>query len=986
MLEALITVLPPWINLDSFSIIRLSSLIVSLSIAVYLFKIKGKSIPTLLLAWAFTGGAIFNLSTFLEFAGPYYWQPCNLQNLIIPFLLDLGPSIVTVSFLLFAYYFPHFQKPDKREFRIVLILAVIANLATLGLTFYNFVILERMSSYFGFRMLYHILLYITVGLQLILAVFLLFRKAVLFSSGRSRSVWLRLIKPQGKDARAAWSLALVLLLPLLAVCGYMLMTLGVLPPTIATYIVWLVFLFFYFSFVVTYLNHTEEPTTFQVKLVGVVLVLVVAILGLVAIIVGESYKNDYLNEDLVSDRQTIHFALNRHGSYDISKPTYRFDSNLGSKIEPGYGERERLDLQFPFPFFDQVFKEIHLLHGPMIYLGDEIREDGWGGYHPQPAIAPMIMNVEPARGGGIFYKSEPESMTITWYEVPEFGHDNSNTIQLVLFKDGSFDFTYRELNVETGYSGIQMYLYTTANLTGHHPGAGTESVPSGPKLVGIHSGSEGAALQPVRFSRGLPYSSDSPGVIFEAYDIDFYHYLHNRMSLLMLILVASCIFVLFFFPFLFKASLIKPLQALYKGMQIADSGDLDVYVSPQFNDEIGFLTEYFNHMLQSIKKAEANFWALAENAQDGILIISEEGLTIYANRRASEITGFTFAELMEIRLKELVRSDEFSKTFEQYWKRSEDKLEPGHYEAVIKTKNLLDLPVELTVSKTVWHGKPAGVVIIRDISERKRSEEQARLQQQRLMQTDKLTSLGVLVAGVAHEINNPNQTILSNAALLKRACPQLLSILNEYSEENDEFLIAGLEQTEFRDSFTGLLEGIGTCSKRIDGIVKNLKSFARNEPRNLMTALDINTVIGAAVELVSNFIKRATDHFSLQLEENLPKIRGNAQRIEQVIINLILNACQALSNREKTISICSVYDEGQNTVLIKVRDQGSGIPEEHLARIKDPFFTTRYEAGGTGLGLYVSETIVEEHHGTLGFASEPGKGTEAIITFPVEEG
>ncbi|MBA7680959.1 Sporulation kinase E [subsurface metagenome] len=105
-----------------------------------------------------------------------------------------------------------------------------------------------------------------------------------------------------------------------------------------------------------------------------------------------------------------------------------------------------------------------------------------------------------------------------------------------------------------------------------------------------------------------------------------------------------------------------------------------------------------------------------------------------------------------------------------------------------------------------------------------------------------------------------------------------------------------------------------------------------------------------------------------------------------MIINLILNACQALSNREKAISVCSIYDEGQNTVLIKVRDQGSGIAEEHLARIIDPFFTTRYEAGGTGLGLYVSETIVEEHHGTLGFASEPGKGTEAIVTFPVEEG
>jgi hypothetical protein len=97
--EGHITVLPFWLNLDYLSVLRLSSFIISLCIAVYLFKLKQRSEPTLRLAWVFTGGSLINLSTFLEFAGPYYWQPYNLKNLFLPFLQALAPSIAAVSLL-----------------------------------------------------------------------------------------------------------------------------------------------------------------------------------------------------------------------------------------------------------------------------------------------------------------------------------------------------------------------------------------------------------------------------------------------------------------------------------------------------------------------------------------------------------------------------------------------------------------------------------------------------------------------------------------------------------------------------------------------------------------------------------------------------------------------------------------------------------------------------------------------------------------------
>jgi len=978
--------MPLYLNLGYFSIARLATLILSLSISVYLFSIKGKSSSTIILAFAFLGATLFNLSMFLEHASPYYWQPYNLQNLIRPFLLVIGASIAVMCFLMFSYYFPRFQKNERREYRVILLFSALINLVILGLTFYNFIILQMMQSYFKFEAIYYRILAGSLGVQCFLVIFLLIRKTVRLSVGESRSDWLKFFKPLRRDTRATRTLSIVLLLPLVAAIAYVLRYFGIFPPLVTIYFVWYVFLLFYFSSIVTYLNHTEERTTFQAKLVSGALVVMFGIIGIVAIAVGRSYERDYVNENLISEHTTIHYAQNHYKSYNITRAPFRFDSDMGLRTGISYGVSKSIDLKFSFPFFDRVHNKIHILSGPMIYLGEEIREKGWGGYHSQPAIAPIIMNLDPSAGGEIFLKSEMERATITWYELPEFGWASKNTIQLVLYRDGSFDISYIKLNPDPRNRSLKIDVMTTANITGSVLGGrGNRGISFEPRLIGIHPGGKDTPLQPIRFLKDLPYSSSAPGAIFEAYDIDYYQYIHNRMMPLAFVLLGSSIFILFFFPIILKNSLIKPLRVLYEGMEKVNRGDINIKISPRFNDEIGFLTRSFNRMLHSIRKAESNFRALAENAQDGIFIISDSGDAIYANKSASEITGFNNPELMEISFNELVRPDKFGKT-KEHRNSPEDKQISKHNEALIKTKNGEQVPVELSVSRTIWHGKYAKVVFVRDITERKRSEEQARQQQQQLMKMDKLTSLGILVAGVAHEINNPNHTILSNASFLMRASPEILSILSDYSDENDDFLIAGLEYTDFRKSYSLLIKGIEGCSNRIDGIVKGLKAFSRDEPGHLMTSLDINLVIQTAVELLENFLKKTTENFTLHLENDIPKIKGNAQRLEQVIINLILNACQSLTNREQIISICSLYDREQNSVLIIVRDEGIGIPEEQLAKIKDPFFTTKRAQGGTGLGLYVSDSIIKEHKGTLSFESLQGKGTAATISLPVEGG
>ncbi len=485
--------------------------------------------------------------------------------------------------------------------------------------------------------------------------------------------------------------------------------------------------------------------------------------------------------------------------------------------------------------------------------------------------------------------------------------------------------------------------------------------------------------------KDLPYSSTTPGAIFEAYDIDYYQYIHNRMVRLAFVLLGSSIFILFFFPMTLKNSLIKPLRILYEGMEKVNRGDIDITISPRFNDEIGFLTRTFNQMLRSIKKAESNFRTLAENAQDGIFIITESGVTDYANKRASEITGFDNSELIKASINDLVQHDKYAEIQVQHEKVPEEKQIPKHYEVFIKTKSGEEVPVELTISRTYWHGKYAHVIVLRDITERKRNEERDRQQQQQLMKMDKLTSLGILVAGVAHEINNPNQTILTNASFLVRASSDILTILRNYNDENEEFLIAGLDYVDFQKRFSELTTGIERCSNRINGIVKDLRAFSRDEPGYHMTNLNINSIIESAIKLLENYIKNSTENFSIALKEGIPKIKGNAQRLEQVIINLILNACQSLTNRKQIISVRSFNDKKKDMVLIIVSDGGVGIANDHLEKIKNPFFTTKRVQGGTGLGLYVSDSIVKEHNGTLTFKSVQGKGTEVTISLPVAE-
>ena len=275
--------------------------------------------------------------------------------------------------------------------------------------------------------------------------------------------------------------------------------------------------------------------------------------------------------------------------------------------------------------------------------------------------------------------------------------------------------------------------------------------------------------------------------------------------------------------------------------------------------------------------------------------------------------------------------------------------------------------------------------IIRDVTKYKQAEEQAHLHQEQLIQADKMVSLGTLVSGVAHEINNPNNFVMLNIPMLQKAWISIIPILDEHFDNKGDFFVGDrLKYSKMRQSIPVLLSGILEGTKRIKSIVEQLKNFSRVETFDSNQPVNINRVIKTAVNLISNLIRKSTQHFSVDCEEGLPTLKGNFQRLEQVIINLIENSCQALPDDNRAISVSTRYDKEANIILARVKDEGIGMDSETLSKILDPFFTTKRHSKGTGLGLSVSSNIIKHHDGFLNFESTPGQGTTATIILPVK--
>ncbi len=252
--------------------------------------------------------------------------------------------------------------------------------------------------------------------------------------------------------------------------------------------------------------------------------------------------------------------------------------------------------------------------------------------------------------------------------------------------------------------------------------------------------------------------------------------------------------------------------------------------------------------------------------------------------------------------------------------------------------------------------------------------------EQQIQQADKLASLGQLVSGIGHEINNPNQFIRGNIKIVKQAITDMMPIIDTYYENHPDLKIARLKYDFFREHIMTLVDDMSHGSERIKGIVEGLRGFARKDEGLLVDTVDVNTIIEATTRLVKNEVHKHAE-IKLNLGGNIRRFSGNSQKIEQVFVNLIVNASQAIpDDRKGLITVATAMND--DTVVIKIADNGKGMDSKTLRQIFDPFFTTKRAKGGTGLGLAIVYRIVEEHKGTITVNSKQGEGTEFTIRIP----
>jgi len=338
-------------------------------------------------------------------------------------------------------------------------------------------------------------------------------------------------------------------------------------------------------------------------------------------------------------------------------------------------------------------------------------------------------------------------------------------------------------------------------------------------------------------------------------------------------------------------------------------------------------------------------------ATEGIVTMTPGGRIELVNRAAELMFGFAPGELIGQDVTTLMPNpyrDQHSSYVQNYLDSGQARVIGIGREVVAKRKDGSQFPIHLSVGEGLVGNRRVFVAILSDISVRKEL-------QARLSLAERLVAIGELAAGVAHEINNPINTILNCAQLIRDG-----------------------------DSPTENSSMIADEATRIAGIVQDLLQFARNDKRELV-ATDLADVAQRTVRLVrENFAKASVD-IQVHVEPGTPTVRANRSQLQQVLLNLLNNARDAVLARQsgqKLVMVRAMPQQGGASIA--VRDTGIGILPELADRIFEPFFTTKRARGGTGLGLSISKSIVDSFGGTITVESEPGQGAEFRVWLPAE--
>ena len=353
---------------------------------------------------------------------------------------------------------------------------------------------------------------------------------------------------------------------------------------------------------------------------------------------------------------------------------------------------------------------------------------------------------------------------------------------------------------------------------------------------------------------------------------------------------------------------------------------------------------------EEVRRAERHLASVVDSANDLVASMDPEGRILTWNRAAERTSGFELEEVKGQYLPSLCVEEDQQKMGSWLTQLAKGRFTKESMEINLRTKERREVPIS-------WAGSPmldderriVGLVAVgRDLTERKRLEAQ-------LITSAKLTSLGVMAGGIAHEIRNP-LAISSAAAQLLLERPDDEKLRKEAAEK----IYSGVQRASY--------------------IIENLLKFAR-PPEERMAPTDINKALEETLYMLANQLRLQKIELRKEFASDLPPVIGNKSLLQQAFSNMILNACNAMPHGGSLTITTRVNSDNQ--VEMGFADTGCGIPRENLSKIFVPFFTTMPVGQGTGLGLSISYSIIRQHQGTIDFESQVGVGTTFIIKLPV---
>jgi PAS domain S-box-containing protein len=409
----------------------------------------------------------------------------------------------------------------------------------------------------------------------------------------------------------------------------------------------------------------------------------------------------------------------------------------------------------------------------------------------------------------------------------------------------------------------------------------------------------------------------------------------------------------------------RPVKHLLRGTERVAAGDLSTPLEISSANEIGILASSFDQMTQrlqgseqEIKASEEKYRSLFDNDPNPIFVFDRSTFQIIdANIRATEKYGYSKEELLQMSFRDLGDPEDA------------EKIRASVVEACIflpkvrhRKKDGSRMHVDIHSCPRVHLGEDVIIANIADISDSIQAEAQ-------LIQASKMATLGEMSAGVAHELNQPLNAIRIGSDLLKKMVDR---------GERLEPDLAGKVSRE-----------ISAQVERAANIINHLREFGRKSESDELEKVNINKPIRDVFTVLGQQLKLRQIKVNLDLDENLPPVYGVSNRLEQVFINLVMNARDAIEEmleksyekeREGLLTIRTYQEKGR--VVAVVRDNGIGMPERVKEKVFEPFFTTKDLGRGTGLGLSISYGIIKDYEGTIEVESMPGSGTIFKISLP----